>query len=820
MSERGERTGDEPTPGRVERARTFVGRARRTPAAVDDLARTVEAAGSDLAEVRAALARIEQIGWDGRSDTRGGVEAIGGELHRLRAHVDAVGEQVAALDGTVAAHAAAVRRTVQAPARAAAAAALRERLGPAPELRPGLSVFTLCWNHAPLLERSVRSAQAALDLLAADGQDGEQGEILILDDASTDATPAVAAALAAEDPRIRVIRSDENLGLGHARSTLLHAARTRHALQLDADDDAIAAGVVDLYRMAVRTGAAATFGTVVQADADGAALGAVSNEPPTAAFFRSNYIGTIAVSDLAAYREMGGWPTDPLLEHVDDWASLHQVIAEGRLLAFVPTLAAVYREWPTGFHHTVPDPRLGQERIARVFDPVGRHRGDDSRQGASALDGVAAVAIHPSTGPLWATPEAIALDPSLAPTPPAPVRVASPSARVLLVGPGGVANLGDDAITVRAVHRARAAFGPDVALDVITDGPPVQALGGRTRWLLPLNMAVHGLSPDQLGPLPPVLAGAPERAGADQARWRPFDPAAYDAAVFLGCGLSSRWAEGTIVPRALVAAALRTAGVPVACSGQGYVIEDQGRDLMDAFLTGAVALGARDETSAAFAAGLPGVDPQVVMVTGDDALGLAPAALPTGTTGRPTLAVTVRRADYVGAPEDDPVRRWALAADALAAARGWDVLGVALNAQDPEPEIATLAALRATVPLAARWRLVECGSDPARLVAAVGGAVAVATQSYHAALFALAAGVPAVLGAATPYYVAKAGGLATLAGLPASFAVTEPDALAAALDEVTAGMARRPDPLDDAARAADAWWAALPAAVAAPRRDS
>jgi hypothetical protein len=796
---------DEETPGAVERARGFVARARRAPGAVDDLARTVEATGSELAEVRAALARIEQLGWDGRHDTRGGVEAVGGELHRLRDHVDAVGERIAALDGTVAAHAAAVRRTVQAPARTAAAAALRERLGPSPELRPGLSVFTLCWNHGPLLERSVRSALAVLDLLPAD----EQGEVLILDDASTDATPAVAAALAAEDGRVRVIRADENLGLGHARSTLLHAATTRHALQLDADDDAIAAGVVDLYRMAVRTGAAATFGTIVQADAHGAAHGAVSNEPPTEAFFRSNYIGTIAVSDLAAYREIGGWPTDPLLEHVDDWASLHQVITQGRLLAFVPTLAAVYREWPTGFHHTAPDPRLGQDRIARVFDPLGRHRGDD------AMTGVAAVAIHPSTGPLWATPEAVALDPSLAPAPPAPVRVATPAARVLLVGPGGVANLGDDAITVRAVARARAAFGPDVALDVITDGPPTQALTGRTRWLLPLNMAVHGLSPDQLGALPPVLAGTPERHGADTARWRPFDPAAYDAAVFLGCGLSSRWAEGTIVPRALLAAALRTAGVPVAYSGQGYVIDDDGRALMDAFLGGAAALGARDGTSAAFAAGLPSVDGGVVTVTGDDALGLAPTA-DVLRGDRPTLAVTVRRAEYVGAADDDPVRRWALAADALAADRGWDVLGVALNAQPPEPEIATLAAVRATVPLRARWRLVECGADPARLVAAVSGAVAVATQSYHAALFGLAAGVPAVLGAATPYYVAKAGGLATLAGLPAAFAVTDPDDLAAALDGITVSMAGRPAPLVDATRAADAWWTALPAALGLP----
>jgi hypothetical protein len=331
-------------------------------------------------------------------------------------------------------------------------------------------------------------------------------------------------------------------------------------------------------------------------------------------------------------------------------------------------------------------------------------------------------------------------------------------------------------------------------------------------------MAVHGLAPGQLGELPAALVGAPERAGADQARWRPFDPAAYDAAVFLGCGLSSRWAEGTIVPRALVATALRTAGVPVAYSGQGYVIDDDGRDLMDAFLAGAVALGARDPSSAAFAAGLPGVDADVVSVTGDDALGLVAAtdrltASLIGPRDRPTLAVTVRRAEYVGAAADDPVRRWALAADALAVERGWDVLGVALNAQEPEPEIATLATLRATVPLRARWRLVECGADPARLVAAVSGATAVATQSYHAALFGLAAGVPSVLGAATPYYVAKAGGLATLAGLPTGFAVTDPAGLGTALDRVTEAMSGGTASLDAATRAADAWWAALPAAL-------
>ncbi|QYG92123.1 glycosyltransferase [Iamia sp. SCSIO 61187] len=806
---------DTARPSPVERVRGFAARTRRLPGTVHALAASVDTSGealaAELAELRTALDRIETLTWAGRHDTQGGVGAVGDELHRLRAHVDAVGGRVAALADTVAAQATAVGRTVEAGRRRAAALALRDRLGPAPELAPGLSVFTLCWNHGALLGDAVRSAQAVLDRL----DPAEQGEILVLDDASTDRTPAVAAELAAADPRVRVIRSEVNLGLGHARSTLLHAARTHHALQLDADDLAVPAGAVDLYRAALRTGAAVTYGTVARAAGDGPAHGPVSNEPPSPAYFRSNYIGTIAVSDLAAYREIGGWPTDPLLEHVDDWASLQQLMADGRLVAFVPVLAAVYRQLSTGFHLSVPDHRLGRDRIARIFDPTGRHRGDD------ALAGVAAVALHPATGPLWATPEAIALDPSLAPTPPPPVRVATPTARVLLVGPGGVANLGDDAITVRGVERARDAFGPDVAIDVVTDGAPATALGGGSRWLVPLHVAVHGLDAGVRDGLPPRLAEAALRAGVDTARWRPCDPGAYDAAVFLGCGLSSRWAAGTMVPRALLAAALRRAGVPVALSGQSYEVDAADRDLLEVLLAGAAAVGARDEASAATATAVPGVDAGVVTLTGDDALGLAPVPVDGADSGsdgdRPVLAVTLRRAGYVGdgtgGDGADPVRRWALAADAVAAARGWDVLGVALNSQAPEPEIATLATLRATVPLRARWRLVDCGSDPARLVAAVAGARAVAAQSYHAALFGLAAGVPSVLAAATPYYEAKAGGLATLAGLPGSFVVRDPDDLAAALEDVEAALALTPAPLADAAKAADAWWSALPVAV-------
>lgn len=826
-----------PTPGIAPRVKGYARRARQVPNAVCELSHHVRALRRDAEEARASSARtgdgvapfiagidelrarlghLEALLWEARGDAVAGVSAIGDELHRKQHHFDPILDRI---DGAIAAHSAALGRAIAAPARQEAATALRDRLGPPPTLRPGLSIFTLCWNHGQLLAGSIRSALEVLDQLPPD----EQGQLLVLDDASTDASATVAAELAVGDPRIRVIRAEVNLGLAHARNTLLHVASTSHAFQLDADNTAIASGVLDLYHVARELGSAVTYGNVVQIGPDGVVWGPMSNEPPSAALFTSNYVDTMAVSDVAAYRALGGGPVDPLLEHVDDWAALHAVIEAGLLVAFVPTLVGRYRQLATGFHLSVPDPRIGARRVSRVYDPTGR------RQGPDPLDGVAAVAAHPTTGPLWASPAAIALDPKLAPPPTPTPALPSARARILVVGPGGVANVGDDAITVRGLERVRAEWGSNVAVDLVTDGPTPSPGLGPTRWLGPVGPVVRGLRPVDLGSVDELVATTAERHGVGAGRWRPLDPSSYDAAVFLGSGLTSLWGDKTIEPRALLAAALRSARVPYACSGQGYgpIDGNDQRALVGGLVAGAIAVATRDRASAELASGLPGVEARCLTVTGDDALGLTPpdggiaapiASEPRAVDGggrRRLLGVTVRAADYVGGA--DHPRRWAVAADNVAQRRGWSVLGIALNSQPPEPEISTLAAVRATTRLGAPWRLVDPGPDPRDLVRAVSSVDAMAAQSYHAALFALAAGAPTVLAAGTTYYAAKATGLARRAGLPNDLAVTDAGALARSLDAVMAAWPSTGGPLDTAAADVDAWWAALPAQLAAAR---
>ena len=60
-------------------------------------------------------------------------------------------------------------------------------------------------------------------------------ELIIVDDGSTDDSPAAIAELAARDARVRPVRQ-ENCGVGAALNTALDLARGKYLARMDADD--------------------------------------------------------------------------------------------------------------------------------------------------------------------------------------------------------------------------------------------------------------------------------------------------------------------------------------------------------------------------------------------------------------------------------------------------------------------------------------------------------------------------------------------------------------------------------------------------------
>ena len=90
-----------------------------------------------------------------------------------------------------------------------------------------ISVYIPTKNRARLLAAAVESVrqQTIRDL-----------ELIVVDDGSTDDTPALLSGLAADDPRLRVIRYEQSLGGAAARNAAIRAARGTFVTGLDDDD--------------------------------------------------------------------------------------------------------------------------------------------------------------------------------------------------------------------------------------------------------------------------------------------------------------------------------------------------------------------------------------------------------------------------------------------------------------------------------------------------------------------------------------------------------------------------------------------------------
>jgi glycosyltransferase involved in cell wall biosynthesis len=80
-----------------------------------------------------------------------------------------------------------------------------------------------------------RFLQRALDSLLA--QTGQQFDVIVIDDGSTDATATILAQT--RDPRFSVHRNPENIGLTRSLNRGLHLARGDYLARLDADDVAL-----------------------------------------------------------------------------------------------------------------------------------------------------------------------------------------------------------------------------------------------------------------------------------------------------------------------------------------------------------------------------------------------------------------------------------------------------------------------------------------------------------------------------------------------------------------------------------------------------
>lgn len=98
-----------------------------------------------------------------------------------------------------------------------------------PLTRRGLSVVLPAYNEEAVIEATVRRCADVLAVLAPDY------EIIIVDDGSRDRTGQIADALAAQNPRVRVVHNRPNRGYGGALIAGFNAATKSLTFFMDAD---------------------------------------------------------------------------------------------------------------------------------------------------------------------------------------------------------------------------------------------------------------------------------------------------------------------------------------------------------------------------------------------------------------------------------------------------------------------------------------------------------------------------------------------------------------------------------------------------------
>lgn len=130
--------------------------------------------------------------------------------------------------------------------------------------RPDVSVIIAAWCDAEGVRRATASALA---------QRHVNVEVIVVDDASPDDTAEAARAVAARDPRVRVLTRAVNGGPGAARNRGFAVARGAWIAVLDSDDTMAPCRLRRMIDLAVRSGADVVLGNIHDVHKPGETMG-------------------------------------------------------------------------------------------------------------------------------------------------------------------------------------------------------------------------------------------------------------------------------------------------------------------------------------------------------------------------------------------------------------------------------------------------------------------------------------------------------------------------------------------------------------------
>ncbi len=201
-------------------------------------------------------------------------------------------------------------------------------------IEPVVSIVTPAHDAARFLRETISSIRAQTD---------PRWELIVVDDASRDATAEIVAETARQDPRIRLVRFPTNRGAAAARNAAMDAAEARYVAFLDSDDLWLPEKIEVQLELMERTRAEFSFTDYRMIDETGRVIGRPILAPPTIDYrglLKNTIIGCLTVM---IRRESLGSARMPELRRHEDLALWLSLLKRGMIAHGIHRDLARYR---------------------------------------------------------------------------------------------------------------------------------------------------------------------------------------------------------------------------------------------------------------------------------------------------------------------------------------------------------------------------------------------------------------------------------------------------------------------------------------------
>lgn len=198
---------------------------------------------------------------------------------------------------------------------------------------PAVSIVMPAYNAVDTIADSIGSVLS---------QTHSGWELLVVDDASTDGTLALARSFAERDARVRVLCNDANSGVAQARNLALQHAKHRYVAFLDSDDLWVPEKLSRQLSFMARNGASFCYTYYHRIDMSGRAVGDVVKGPDSLSYrqlLRNSAIPCLTV--MIDRRHYPGFHF-PAIRH-EDYALWLSLLRGGRSAVCLPEDLACYR---------------------------------------------------------------------------------------------------------------------------------------------------------------------------------------------------------------------------------------------------------------------------------------------------------------------------------------------------------------------------------------------------------------------------------------------------------------------------------------------